>query len=97
MITADLITPPVVVTYTHKHWPGYTAACWIKRSPTLTIRLGAGATYTVFGIFDRNTIGLSPAIASTLARTDDRGETLITTPSDPHARGLICMAIEDAV
>ena len=97
MITAELITPRVIVAYTHKHWPGYTAACWIKRSPTLTIKLSAGASYTVYGIFDRDTIGESPAIASTLAQTDDRGTTLITTPSDPQARGLLCMAIEDNV
>jgi hypothetical protein len=95
MITPELITPPAIIAYTHRHWHGYTPACWIKKSPTLSIKLNAGASYTVFGIFDRATIGESPAIASTLARTNDDGATVITTPSDPNARGIICMAIAD--
>ena len=96
MITPALITPPAIVSYTRKHWHGYRPACWIKNSPTLLIKLDAGAKYTVFGIFDESSIGTSPAIASTLARTSDSGATLITTPSDPRARGLLCMAIAAA-
>ncbi len=93
MITPELITPPAIVVYTRTHWHGYVPACWIKRSPTLRIKLGAGANYTVFGIFDRATIGRAPAIASTLSRTGDDGFTSITTPSDPEARGLLCLAV----
>ena len=95
MITPDLLAPPAIVSYTHRHWHGYTPECWIKHSPTLTIKLSAGANYTVFGIFARNTIGQAPAIASTLARSRDDGTTFITTPSDPRAQGLLCLAIAD--
>lgn len=96
MITPELLAPPAIVSYTHRHWRGYTPECWIKHSPTLKIKLSAGANYTVFGIFDPATIGQAPSIASTLARSRDDGTTVITTPSDPHAQGVLCMAIAAA-